>query len=134
VAFGGFRACAGNDPGHVAQARPAISSKVGEVGRFTLVNDASRELAPRVMSFGQVFRPGEIGPGAALEVAVGGVRTPAQMDAKAFNPDGSVRHAVLTIEAPRLGGRKRAEAVILSAGDAAPPKAEPPSATPDLKV
>lgn len=52
------------------------------------------------VTFGQPFRPGDVPSGWTVEVTHGEQRLPVQMDVKARNPDGSVRHAVLSINAP----------------------------------
>lgn len=137
-AIGGLRACAADTPPHPRMADPGdFKGKVGEVGRFGLVNDAGRAAAPRIISFGQIFRPGEVAAGATLEVLVDGKPLPTQMDPKAFNLDGSVRHAILTIETPQLAAGARAEATIVSrsaraGAQAAARKIAPPAVVVDI--
>lgn len=137
-ALGGLRACAADTPPQPRLADPDdFKGKVGEVGRFSLVNDAGRAAAPRIISFGQVFRPGEAAARAAVEVLVDGKPLPTQMNPKAFNPDGSVRHAILTIETPPLAAGARAEATIVSrssnaGAQAAAPEVAPPAVVVDI--
>jgi hypothetical protein len=55
------------------------------------------------VTFAMVFAPGAVPPGTSLSAAdKSGAALPLQVDAKARNRDGSLRHAVLTVVAPRL--------------------------------
>lgn len=83
-------------------ARDFRATYTGELTRFTVDNDGPAPLAERVVSFGQVFPSGRIGPGSQLALTLDGVSTPVQMDAKALNRDGSVRHAVISTRLPAL--------------------------------
>ncbi|HWT52635.1 MAG TPA: hypothetical protein VN113_10705, partial [Caulobacter sp.] len=75
---------------------------IGELARFTITNDGRAPLAERVVSFGQIFPPGRIGPNSSLSVTLDDVAVQAQIDAKALNPDGSVRHAVISARLPAI--------------------------------
>ncbi|WP_454717237.1 hypothetical protein [Caulobacter segnis] len=83
-------------------ARDFHATYVGELARFTVTNDGRAPLAERVVSFGQIFPPGRIGPGSPLSVTLDGAAVQAQMDAKALNRDGSVRHAVISARLPAI--------------------------------
>lgn len=87
-----------------------------EVAVFALSNDGSA-LAERTITFGQVFRPGTVGKQDQLQAAIGGVPVPTQIDAKAFNPDGSVRHAVVSVRLPRLSGGQRLTGTIIKGAE-----------------
>jgi len=55
------------------------------------------------VTFGAVFAPGDIPAGSSVAVTDrSGNQIPAQVDVKARNRDGSLRHAVITIDVPRL--------------------------------
>ncbi len=55
------------------------------------------------VTFGQVFGPGDVPAGATLTATTGsGTSIPLQVDAKAHNADGSLRHAILTMRLPSL--------------------------------
>ncbi|WP_432239159.1 hypothetical protein [Herbaspirillum robiniae] len=59
------------------------------------------------VSFGQVFAPGDLRPGASLlGVTTDGRRLPLQVDIKASHADGSVRHAIVSVIFPVLPGNK----------------------------
>ncbi len=78
-------------------------------------------------TFGQAFKPGAVMPGDSLVARIAGVDYAVQMDVKATNSDGSVRHAILTLNAPEIaaGG---SIAVMLAKGSAAMPSPAAPSA------
>ena len=57
-----------------------------------------------------------------------------QVDPKAFDPDGSVRHAILTIELPKLRSGQDLNAVIVKQGDAVPGAPPAAAAIPALDV
>lgn len=80
---------------------PAATGAQDIVG-FTLENTASTTQAAGVVTFGQVFVQGDVLPGTHLVAVINGVEIPVQMDVKALNDDGSVRHAILTLGAPAI--------------------------------
>lgn len=109
-----------------ADTQPALAA-------FTLVNDGGGESAATILSFGQVFRPGVIRPGKPIAILLDGTAAPAQMNAKALWPDGSVRHAVISLQAPAMRRGTRLAGTIVANGEAlaAPLK---PAPAPDLHV
>jgi hypothetical protein len=56
------------------------------------------------LTFGEPFRNGDIPQGDTIVAYSDGQPLPTQADIKARNPDGSVRHAILTVELPSLSG------------------------------
>ena len=56
------------------------------------------------VTFGQVFKAGDVPGDAALTASLNGQPITLQVDTKATNPDGSLRHAVLTVMVPSLPG------------------------------
>ncbi|WP_235578691.1 hypothetical protein [Rhodanobacter sp. Root627] len=77
----------------------------------TVVTDNVISQAPRAqnnvaVTFGQVFKNGDVPRGAALVATVKGQPIPLQVDSKAINPDGSLRHAVLSVALPSLPGKE----------------------------
>lgn len=76
------------------QARPTPS--------VTAVNLSRQSLQNVPMTFGQPFRSGDIPKGDTVAAYLDGKALPIQVNAKATNPDGSLRHAVLTIALPTL--------------------------------
>lgn len=89
-----------------------------EVAIFALSNDGSA-LAERTLSFGQVFRPGTVGKQDQLQAIIGGAPVPTQIDAKAFNGDGSIRHAIVSVQLPRLSGGQRLTGTLVNGAQSA---------------
>ncbi len=140
----GLAGCGGGGGGAAASPTPAPSTTPTptptptptsgpEVGKFTLTNDGS-QIAARAFSFGQVFSAGAVKPNDALQLTLGGSQIPVQMDAKALNADGSVRHAVLSAELPALSGGQRLQGAILVASGGANTTIPAYVATPNLDV
>jgi len=88
-----------------------------------VVNESSRAQSNVPVTFGQVFKTGDIPRGTTLTATIDGRPLTLQVDPKATNPDGSLRHAVLTAVVPSLSGRARLP-LALSAQSVSPPKAE----------
>ena len=59
------------------------------------------------ITFGQVFKAGDIPHNATVSATLNGQPATMQVDAKATYPDGSLRHAVLTVRAPSLAGHAK---------------------------
>ena len=59
--------------------------------------------ALQAITFGQVFAAGDLpNPGCLQATVDGGASIPLQIDSKARHPDGSVRHAVITVQIPAI--------------------------------
>src|SRR5215469_10977820 len=74
----------------------------GDVVGLLLENTTSAAQPAEALTFGQVFADGDVPAGTQLVAIINGQRVTLQMDVKATNPDGSVRFALLTLEAPAL--------------------------------
>ncbi|RCS30315.1 hypothetical protein DEO45_09310 [Rhodanobacter denitrificans] len=70
------------------------------------------------VTFGQVFKGGDVPGGTSLTATLGGQPVALQVDSKATNPDGSLRHAVLTLNVPALAAGTKLP-LVLSTGTAA---------------
>ncbi len=79
------------------------------------------------VTFGQVFRPGDIPAGANLAARSGADGVPLQVDVKATHADGSLRHAILTVDVPRLEAGTPLELELL--GSEEPTPSEPIAVT-----
>ena len=89
----------------------------------TVVTDNVYSLAERAqanvpVTFGQVFKGGDVPSGASLTATLSGQPVTLQVDSKATNPDGSLRHAVLTLNVPALAAGAKLP-LVLSTGTAA---------------
>lgn len=75
----------------------------GEVTSFTVYSRANRPQTDVPVTFGQAFRPGDVPANQTLTAKLpNGKAVPLQVDPKATNRDGSLRHAVLTAELPNI--------------------------------
>ena len=72
-----------------------------DVVNVTVVNTGSAQSNVPV-TFGQVFKPGDVPSGAVIGARVGSTVLPVQADKKATHADGSLRHAVITAIVPSL--------------------------------
>jgi hypothetical protein len=70
----------------------------------TVVSQATQPQSNVPVTFGQVFKAGDVPAGATLTASLDGQPVTLQVDTKATNPDGSLRHAVLTAIVPSLQG------------------------------
>ncbi|MFL6656441.1 MAG: hypothetical protein ACJ8GW_00070 [Massilia sp.] len=110
-------AMSGTQPAAVGNADPVAP---GAITSIVLDNPGPLLSASSPISFGQIFAEGHWQPGEALSARLSdGTRLPLQADIKALHPDGSVRHAVLTVLAPPMAaGQARSIALVKGAGSA----------------
>ena len=92
------------------------ASGPGEIVALQLQNNTGSAQKPGEVTFGHVFRQGDLDAGKHLTAVIGGREVPVQMDVKATHPDGSVRHALLTIDQPGLDAGEKATAMLKTAG------------------
>ena len=92
------------------------ASGPGEIVALELQNNTGSAQKPGEVTFGHVFRQGDLDAGKHLTAVIGGHEVPVQMDVKATHPDGSVRHALLTIDQPGLDAGEKATAMLKTAG------------------
>lgn len=80
-----------------------ISSTYGAITTVTVSNTGSTSTpAAAPITFAHVFAPGDIPAGSSVTLLAAGATLPIQVDAKAFHPDGSLRHAIITTQAPAM--------------------------------
>jgi len=101
----------------LAQARGAVVTD-------HVVNESSRAQSNVPVTFGQVFKAGDVPRSATLAATLDGRPITLQVDPKATNPDGSLRHAILTTVLSSLPARAKLP-IALSLQGVAPAKAEP---------
>jgi hypothetical protein len=101
---------------------------------FTLVNDTGEASDARVLSFGQIFPSGAIYPGKAVSVSLNNIPVQSQIDPKALWPDGSVRHAVVSLLLPKMRRGEKLTGVIMPAANAAAMVPLTPGPAPALRV
>ncbi|MEW6760342.1 MAG: hypothetical protein AB1437_05920 [Pseudomonadota bacterium] len=92
-------------PGRPAPTPPAAIP--GALATLSFENSGKRDQADVPVTFGQVFGVGEFKPGQQLQAKLAdGGTLPVQTDIKAHHPDGSVRHAVVSLVLERLAGSR----------------------------
>jgi hypothetical protein len=89
-----------------------------KITTITLENTGAVDLTNAPVTFGQVFAPGDLPRGAAIDGM--------QLDVKSSHPDGSVRHAVLSLVAPVLLANEQRPVDLVRA---IPPQLNRPAAT-----
>jgi Ca2+-binding RTX toxin-like protein len=87
-------------------------TEAGDIVGMVLQNNSSSSEAAGMVTFGQVFADGAIKPGTTLVARIGGQDVAVQMDVKSTNPDGSVRQAILSFEAPKLAAGHSAQVML----------------------
>jgi len=90
-------------------------ASAADVTSVTIVSTNSGSQSNVPVTFGQVFKVGEVPANAVLGFSNG---TPLQVDKKATHADGSLRHAVLTTVLPTLGGSASQVLTITNSGTA----------------
>ncbi|WP_241668875.1 hypothetical protein [Rhodanobacter glycinis] len=81
-----------------------VSAHAATVVTENVVSQSMQTQSHVPVTFGQVFKAGDVPGGATLTATLNGQSVALQVDAKATNPDGSLRHAVLTAMVPSLPG------------------------------
>src|SRR5262249_52435334 len=92
----------------------------GDLVAVRVQNAGSDPEAAGYVSYAQTFVLGAVMPADPLVARIGGANVLVQSAPLATNPDGSVRHAILTFAAPGLASRTNVDAMIAK-GTAAPP-------------
>ena len=108
-------------PGNIVAPAVASATAPGQIVGFILQNTGTTTLAAQPVTLNEVFAPGAVPQGSGLTVTIGGVTYPAQLDAKTFNPDGSVASGIVTINAPAIAAGTSVSAMLnLAPANAAP--------------
>lgn len=110
---------AGIGCGHAAEMPPPQNMPHPAV---TAVNLGKSSLQQVPLTFGEPFRSGDIPRGDTIGAYVDGEAIPTQADIKARNPDGSVRHAIITVDLPSLTGGSMPVALRAVPDTGTPPK------------
>lgn len=97
----------------------APHAHAGNVVTDHVMSEAARSQANVPVTFGQVFKTGDVPRGQTVTATLDGKPITLQVDAKATNPGGSLRHAVLTALVPSLGGHADLPLALSSAPAAA---------------
>ncbi len=98
------------------------------VTTITLESTGSAEQLNVPVTFGQVFAVGHIGPSQTVtaKLMADSTSVPLQVDIKARHPDGSVRHAILSAQVPKVAvGQSQSIGLSAAAAPAAPAATTP---------
>ncbi|MGH8279408.1 MAG: hypothetical protein ACRETQ_07585, partial [Gammaproteobacteria bacterium] len=80
----------------------ACAAHAGTIVTDTVISQTSAAQTSVPVTFGQVFKDGDVPQGDTLSATLAGQPVSLQVDVKATNPDGSLRHAVLTALIPSI--------------------------------
>jgi len=98
----------------------------GAITGIVVQNAGAAPQAAAPLTFGQVFAEGHWFPGEPLTARLSdGTNVPLQADIKASHPNGSVRHAVLSLLAPALAVGQQRSIALVKGVPVAPPAAAP---------
>lgn len=78
------------------------SAQAAGIVTLSAMSQSSQTQSQVPITFGQIFKDGDVPSGDTLNATISGQTIPLQVDTKATNPDGSLRHAVLTAVMPSL--------------------------------
>ncbi len=96
-------------------AAPALA---GDVTSATIVNPSSTAQISVPVTFGQVFKPGDVPAGAIIGARAGSTTIPVQVDKKTAHADGSLHHGVVTVLLPALAGSASQVVTLTNSGSA----------------
>ncbi|MGH8282651.1 MAG: hypothetical protein ACRESE_02245 [Gammaproteobacteria bacterium] len=94
--------------------------QAGTVVTNQLISQTTQTQTNIPVTFGQIFKAGDVPSGETVSATLNGQPITLQVDAKATNPDGSLRHAVLTALIPSLAGDVTEPLAISTASPATP--------------
>jgi hypothetical protein len=81
----------------------------------TVISTVKQAQTDIPVTFGQVFKSGDVPRGATITATLNGQPVTLQVDIKATHPDGSLRHAVLTTMIPSLPGKAKLPLALVTA-------------------
>lgn len=109
----------------------------GQLVGVNIENTSDATMAPRFISFGQVFRAGQLPPGHDLRADIvraeganaesNSLPLPVQIDVKATYPDGSARIGVVTVQSPEIAGRQTLPLMLSLTDETEPSAASKPA-------
>lgn len=80
----------------------AVQARAETVVTDNVISTVAQAQTQVPVTFGQIFKAGDVPRGATVTATLNGQPVTLQLDSKATNPDGSLRHAVLTAMVPAL--------------------------------
>ena len=85
----------------------AVQARAETVVTDNVISTVAQAQTQVPVTFGQIFKAGDVPRGATVTATLTGRPVTLQVDSKATNPDGSLRHAVLTAMVPALPGHAK---------------------------
>jgi len=85
----------------------AVQARAETVVTDNVISTVAQAQTQVPVTFGQIFKTGDVPRGATVTATLSGQPVTLQVDSKATNPDGSLRHAVLTAMVPALPGHAK---------------------------
>lgn len=104
----------------------AVPARAATVVTDNVISTIARAQTAVPVTFGQVFKAGDIPRGSTVTATLKGQPIALQVDGKATYPDGSLRHAVLTVTAPTLPGHATLPLTLAAGPAPAPAGLDPP--------
>ncbi len=96
-----------------------VSAGSSDVPMVKAINLSNQRLQQVPVTFGQPFRAGDVPRGHTIVAYASGKELPTQANIKARNPDGSARHAILTVLLPTLDSQASENVNLRSVPDTA---------------
>lgn len=90
----------------------------GGITAIAVVDESGEDRTNVPVTFGQIFKTGDVPAGAHLRAMLDGKAIPIQVDRKATNDDKSLRHAVVTVVVPKLDASATRLVTLSTGGDA----------------
>lgn len=95
------------------------ATQAADLATVTVVNSTSTAQSSVPVTFGHVFKPGDVPAAATVGGRIGSTALPLQVDKKATHSDGSLRHAVITAIVPTLAASGTQSITLTNEGGAA---------------
>ena len=114
--FAQFFAGTGIKPPDFSDEASGESQPSRQVVTLTAVNKNDSALTNAPLTFGQVFRQGDVPAGRGLIATIDGQRYDLQADVKTRWPDGSMKHAVISIRIPQIAASGGRQEIALATG------------------
>ncbi|HET6724722.1 MAG TPA: hypothetical protein VFH85_01800 [Gammaproteobacteria bacterium] len=116
LALAGCAATASVEPARLTVQADQVK---GGITAVAVIDESGQDRTDVPVTFGQVFKAGDVPSGTQLRATIDGNDIPIQVDRKATNPDHSLRHAVVTAVVPKLSSSGTQVVVLSTGGDAA---------------
>ncbi len=107
-------------PGALVALSVALGAHAADLTTVTVVSTSGSAQSNVPVSFGQVFKPGDVSASAVIGARIGSTTVPIQVDKKATHGDGTLRHAVLSLVMPSMGANASQVITLTNTGSSPP--------------